>query len=1249
MKIPPNRKRFLAVSPIQKIIFYMPPFRNARPPGGFALVITLTLLILLTVIAVALLSLASVSLRSSNQADDAARARTNARMALMTALGELQKHAGPDTRITATASAAPDALPSKEHITGVWSSWKIDPASPPAQTEYEKTGGKKKRFLKWLVSSPDPRQTDELEFAAADELPEKQRVVLMPELRNGASTQKPVYGGLVPVSRKAGQSSGSLAYAVFDEGVKARIDTGYKPVSSQHLGDLTATMGAGVRADASRISGLEKLDWRAADLSRSDSALHKVVSNSSAALLVESLGGSSGPTCGALFHEITSTSMGVFADVANGGLKQDLNSILNAEKLPPDFSGISARGRVYSSHLGYVVPGYSSTKGQVEPSWDQMFAFANLYKSALQNRNGPTIVMQGPNWNANSAAIPPPPVSATPMLMPSLVKVQLFFSVMAVPLALNGSMSQKPATNSAWTDTEGSLVAWGSTAWDRGARYFIELCMAPCITIHNPYNVNLEVRDLAVNISNLPLAIQIRRKGLAGESNWVPVSGQGVDMLDQQARPGQRKYTFNLGDGRPGATRFMLAPGEVRAFMAAPPAAADYRSNPYRTWNIAADGTVSMNLVKGSQGRAIGVYYPRVSGNEFTGYETTVPDPYTRGSVDYLGPGDQIRFRLRPCLDRRHPKTMVDQGKVKITMTRAGAPNSIYNVVQYDIGTRSNGNLLTGMETALESPSSGMETDWIPTQQIALARGDTALHSVPLQGEFALLTLSAKTTHGKMGGSNTEGAMAAKPLAFHSPARQYSVVSVEETGMESNAFEVSVIKLDPGGGTGGDAYIEINADGNGYAISGLTARRGQTRASIYEIPMGPLQNFCQLNSVNVATTNSLAAFTYPIGNSWAHPMIPPTDVMRAAVTATTVNSYDHSFLLNSLLYDRYYFSGIAPRQGRFAAQTSVQSIANDFILNPYDSNVLDKRLQPYFPDGETKEEAIAALSVAQASDPAIPQGRYGAAARQLMKGAFNVNSTSKSAWKAMLSSLRPENARMFLSALGGAPASLEDLKELRDTDARFSRFLLPNNDPPQSSGDSARVFQGPRDISDSELDELAENIVRQVRLRGPFLSMAEFVNRRLGDSELAQKGALQAAIDATRINSVDSVLANTGYELLNAKKYPNPQAMEGRSDQGAPGYLTQADLLAVLGNAATVRSDTFTVRAYGDARDSSGNVISRAWCEAVVQRVPEYVDGKDNAQTPIDNLQSVTNKTFGRKFVVQSFRWLSANEMEPVS
>ena len=53
--------------------------------------------------------------------------------------------------------------------------------------------------------------------------------------------------------------------------------------------------------------------------------------------------------------------------------------------------------------------------------------------------------------------------------------------------------------------------------------------------------------------------------------------------------------------------------------------------------------------------------------------------------------------------------------------------------------------------------------------------------------------------------------------------------------------------------------------------------------------------------------------------------------------------------------------------------------------------------------------------------------------------------------------------------------------------------------------------------------------------------------------------------------------------------------------------ITQLDVLNTVGPNLTARSDTFTVRAYGEALDNAGNTIGRAWVEVVVQRTAQFM------------------------------------------
>ena len=64
------------------------------------------------------------------------------------------------------------------------------------------------------------------------------------------------------------------------------------------------------------------------------------------------------------------------------------------------------------------------------------------------------------------------------------------------------------------------------------------------------------------------------------------------------------------------------------------------------------------------------------------------------------------------------------------------------------------------------------------------------------------------------------------------------------------------------------------------------------------------------------------------------------------------------------------------------------------------------------------------------------------------------------------------------------------------------------------SSDSAQ-WNGRRELTEEEIKLLPEANVREVRKRGPFLSLADFVNRRPGsDKSLARAGAIQSALDS---------------------------------------------------------------------------------------------------------------------------------------
>ncbi|MDE0827551.1 MAG: hypothetical protein OSA48_12200, partial [Akkermansiaceae bacterium] len=142
------------------------------------------------------------------------------------------------------------------------------------------------------------------------------------------------------------------------------------------------------------------------------------------------------------------------------------------------------------------------------------------------------------------------------------------------------------------------------------------------------------------------------------------------------------------------------------------------------------------------------------------------------------------------------------------------------------------------------------------------------------------------------------------------------------------------------------------------------------------------------------------------------------------------------------------------------------------------------------------------------------------------------------------------------------------------------------------------------------------------------------------------------AIDAAGINEVfdqefpldnDYDLPDVSFHGMSDTTRMDQTLKPSSTAWGVPGYLTQGDVLQVVGSTLTARSDTFMIRAYGESVDVEGNVQARAWCEATVQRTPEPINPDAAGLNPAKSDPGEID--YGRRFRLVSFRWMSPEEV----
>jgi hypothetical protein len=404
----------------------------------------------------------------------------------------------------------------------------------------------------------------------------------------------------------------------------------------------------------------------------------------------------------------------------------------------------------------------------------------------------------------------------------------------------------------------------------------------------------------------------------------------------------------------------------------------------------------------------------------------------------------------------------------------------------------------------------------------------------------------------------------------------------------------------------------------------------------------PLLAIGQLQQANLSLCNAYPA--YAVGNSLADfhfvgkrdqvvfPYTMTSGVDNPPTTQMT-SYYDVSWLLNRVLWDRYFVSTVPHPGTGTAADVSVtaSTAVPDVLPNPR----------------HVKYGTAAAVDLHDADK---------AAANLLLKGGFNINSTSEQAWRAVLGGI---------NQLAYDPVAMNaSSTKLASALPRFSR-------PTAATNTASAPYQGYRTLTSAQIAQLATNIVAEIRNRGPFVSLADFVNRRLVDNPATAsfderiKGVIQSALDATvsgagAVNPATTPFDDTPiYPIDPANgKGPysayDPELMQGGTTSTAsyssrvafaPQSVTQADVLSAIGSGLTARSDTFTIRTYGEAVNPvTQSIQGRAWCEAIVQRLPDYLDSVTDINAASPPTASI-NKSMGRRYKIISFRWLSLNDL----
>jgi hypothetical protein len=1232
---------------------------QAAQPGGFALLATLSMLVLLTVIAVGLLSLSTISLRSSARGDAEADARANARLALMLALGELQKEMGPDMRVSAEAAIF-DSDHDTEVIEGVsqprwlasydsWGNWLNAAYAPPGGSSISigdtYVPKREPMFRRWLLSMPDGSQENPDAADSLDGWDDTNSVVLVGAgSLGGLATSQPsevTRAYLIRVGEK-----GRNAWWISPENHRARIDMAKRPrdlaaAAWETSQGYTAEVGVGA------LPGLEELD--------SDPNVgSKLITHATLATA-----GINPEKARRHFFDLTARSRGVVASVRSGHLKKDLSLLFEKDNSQSPAMYRYQAGAVQEPSIRPMSPDLLSRSPRITnrhfQSWTNMRYFYRMYRrdtGALRGTNAPDSLQ----WDGSA----PYASAQMPILyrdmsnanqwhgdnayyrMPVLAKLTFIYSLKTERV--------NPAST---TDLRHRLL----------------LVYTPVYTYWNPYNTELRIPDNILGcLSSTYQVLPMRTRLYLGNTAQ---GAQPSDLFTGNAHSFLRSGTGN---------EIVFRPGELKVFS-------------HTTIGSQGGGqNAPLDLVAGFDPMAYGGDRLQV------GVRNESENPGIAVQFSHSVWGGNVGYGNTPGSLCHTPFWL-----------KEGARNLAFNwnyPVMYQNDWFNLAQTYTPM-TPDPAPS-----DNIATRPENIARWNFA-DSSPVPVGYAQLVLKGMSESDHEGLAwredwRSRNWIQAPPFYFGNNMYISEDNTTAHTQRLDNAYVMNFGPMS----MAEMGKVVFHTGQKGYWGSGTNPFEKVTSVPAVELPTAPLGSLAAFSTMRInpgwaaprsmnpslslegtggnntsrasmffALAKTMAyqsGVTGPgIGNSFVHPMIPRTDIYQYFNNSVSSDPadrrypldninfndnkvfcdyWDHVFLLNDALWDDYFVSSLADqtRPGDTAAMSLSQNI--DRLIAGED---VSNSRYVYESGGKSAAQVKADLEAAE--------GYLKAAGHLMVDGMFNVNSTSVAAWHALFAGIRER--QLVYRDSDGVLRPIEIPAGKRIALSRFGTEAsnAEMEDPEQgvTMPDGSKGWSGVRFLDDDQLRKLAEECVKQVKRRGPFLNFSEFINRRLSDDELGLMGALQSAIDYDDA-APDDDSANgkfkTGSDFmmsaddLGDHAFSTPAAVEGSRFAGIPGYLIQSDLLRPIANTMAVRDDTFRIRAYGESLDASGNVLARAWCEAIVQRVPEYSDPANDPSVPAREMGTdgvfadnpaltATNRLFGRQFRIESFRWLSGSEI----